>query len=186
MKSPSPYTLAPLTLAQSSDAVELDRLCLGGLWNIEGYQREVHSPNSDLLALWRQDPDLLNAQTHPTAPPLLVGIGCLWAILDEAHITLLFIHPQYRRQGLARALLGKLLRLAQARGLEWATLEVGVGNTAALSLYDQFGFEAIGTRKGYYQKTGEDARILWCKDLQNRTFPDSESFHSQFQDCAVD
>jgi ribosomal-protein-alanine N-acetyltransferase len=32
-------------------ALDLDRRCLGGLWNLDGYQREIDSPNSDLLVL---------------------------------------------------------------------------------------------------------------------------------------
>lgn len=140
------------------DAVALDRLCLGGLWTEEGYQREVDSPNSDLWGI--TDPDV----------PGLLALGCLWSILDEAHITLLLVHPEHRRQGLASQLLGALLQSARQRGLAWATLEVGVTNTAALTLYQKFGFQTIGTRKGYYQQTGEDALILWRKGLQAEDF----------------
>jgi hypothetical protein len=35
-----------------NSAVELDRLCFGGLWTLEGYGRELGSPNTDLLGLW--------------------------------------------------------------------------------------------------------------------------------------
>ncbi len=65
-----------------------------------------------------------------------------------------------------------LLKDAIARKLEWATLEVNVNNTKAIDLYQKFGFEVVGTRKGYYQPAGEDAAILWLKDLQQ---PESKS-----------
>jgi ribosomal-protein-alanine N-acetyltransferase len=151
------YTLSSLTIAQIPAAVALDQCCLGGIWTEDGYLREIESPNSDLLVL-----------TTPENPELL-GLGCLWSILDEAHITLLMVHPDYRGQGLGSQLLGALLHAARKRGLAWATLEVGVTNTAAIALYQKFGFQTIGTRKGYYQ-TGEDALILWRKGLQAEDF----------------
>ena len=155
------YNLVPLTRDRLSEAVELDRLCLGGLWTLEGYEREFDSPNSDLLTILAH-----SSISTSTESDRLVGLGCLWAILEEAHLTLLLVHPEHRRQGLGRQLLRGLLDSARSRGLEWATLEVGEHNEAALSLYQKFGFETIGRRKKYYQKTGEDALILWRKGLQ--------------------
>jgi len=151
-------TLSCLTIAQIPEAVALDRLCLGGIWTEDGYQREVDSPNSDLFVL-----------TAPHTPGLL-ALGCLWSILDEAHITLLMVHPDHRGHGLGSQLLGTLLHAARNRGLSWATLEVGITNTPAIALYQKFGFQTIGTRKGYYQQTGEDALILWRKGLQSEDF----------------
>ncbi len=134
--------------------VRLDQLCLGGLWTKEGYQRELDSPNSELLGLFD------NLDT-------LIGFGCFWAILEEAHITILMVHPDYRGQGLGQFLLTSLLKAAVQRQLERATLEVRASNTVALSLYQKFGFKVAGTRKGYYPKTGEDALILWRSGLDH-------------------
>ena len=185
------YTLSPLTHDRLSEAVELDRVCLGGIWTLEGYEREFHSPNSDLFTIVADVAHTSGAGdisgitdasdrdpagvSHPSGlDPSnlnktcgnLVALGCLWSILDEAHITLLFVHPDHRRQGLGQQLLTRLLQSARSRGLAWATLEVSEKNTAALALYHKFGFETIGKRKAYYQKTGEDALILWLKGLQ--------------------
>jgi ribosomal-protein-alanine N-acetyltransferase len=165
--------LRPLTEDLLSEAVQLDRLALGGLWSEDGYQREIHSPNSDLLCLQQ-------CVTHPSqAPnldipennrPQLVGIACVWAILEEAHITVLATHPDYRRQGLAQTLLWSMLALAHQRQLEWATLEVRPSNAAAIALYQHFGFQEVGRRKKYYADTGEDALILWRKGLHHAEF----------------
>jgi len=169
------YTLSTLTHDRLPEAVELDRVCLGGIWTLEGYEREFHSPNSDLFTIVFNPSGVTNPLDRKTseidleinkACGNLVALGCLWSILDEAHITLLFVHPDHRRQGLGQQLLTGLLRSARSRGLAWATLEVSEKNTAALALYQKFGFETIGKRKGYYQKTGEDALILWLKGLQ--------------------
>ncbi len=149
--------LHPLTESLLDAAIELDRVSLGGLWTRSGYQRELDSPNSELLVL-RSD--------HL---PLL-GLGCLWAILDEAHITLLAIHPDYQRQGLGQALLLALLIAARRRNLAWATLEVRASNRIAIALYEKFGFTEIGKRPSYYPDNGEDALVLWCRGLQSDEF----------------
>ncbi|NER96816.1 MAG: ribosomal protein S18-alanine N-acetyltransferase, partial [Symploca sp. SIO1B1] len=106
----------------------------------------------------------------PVKYPPLLGLGCFWSILEEAHITILAVHPDWRGQGLGQLLLYALLKKAQELQLEWATLEVKPSNQAALSLYQKFGFVEAGRRRCYYQDTGEDALILWCSGLQTPEF----------------
>jgi [ribosomal protein S18]-alanine N-acetyltransferase len=151
--------LKPLDESLLESVVALDQRSLGGMWTIEGYRREIESPNSDLWVLM--------------AGRDLVGCGCLWAILEEGHITMLAIDPQVQRQGLGQALLLALLGSARRRGLEWATLEVRVSNRGAIDLYEKFGFERVGERKKYYQDTGENALILWRKGLQHPDFEET-------------
>ncbi|WP_204102654.1 MULTISPECIES: ribosomal protein S18-alanine N-acetyltransferase [Spirulina sp. CCY15215] len=157
----STLQILPLTQAGIEAAVELDRLCLGGMWSLQGYQRELDSPNSEILVLslpWEGKDNTI------------VGIGCFWAILEEAHITLLAIHPDYQGQGLGQLLLYSLLEKALQRQLERATLEVRASNQIALSLYQKFGFKEAGRRKKYYPGTEEDALILWCGGLNQPEF----------------
>jgi [ribosomal protein S18]-alanine N-acetyltransferase len=151
--------LQPLTSDDLSAVLELDKACFGGLWTLEGYQRELDSPNSDLLGLF-----------SPVSSLELLGMGCFWSILEEAHITILAVHPQYHCQGLGQALLYSLLKTASDRGLERATLEVRASNLAAISLYQKFGFKTAGRRRRYYQDNGEDALIFWLGDLQHPKF----------------
>ncbi len=146
----SPIYLKSLKEKHLDQVVELDKICLGGLWTKAGYQRELNSPNSFLLGAF------LNKER-------IIGLGCFWAILEEAHITLLMIHPDFQGQGFGQLLLDALLKEANNRKLERATLEVRDSNTIALHLYQKFGFKTAGIRKGYYQATGEDALILWRK-----------------------
>ena len=105
----------------------------------------------------------------------IIGVCCLWAILEEAHITILGIHPQYQRLGFGQLLLYTLMKSAWKRGLERATLEVAASNTSALSLYHKFGFQDVGRRRGYYQQTGEDALILWRSHLHDPGFKETLS-----------
>jgi ribosomal-protein-alanine N-acetyltransferase len=148
-----------LTAEDLSAILELDQACFGGLWTLEAYQRELDSPNSDLIGLFSS-----------VFPLQLLGMGCFWSILDEAHITIMAVHPQYQRQGLGQALLYSLLKTACTKGLERATLEVRASNLAAISLYQKFGFKTAGQRRRYYQDNGEDALILWLGDLQKTQF----------------
>lgn len=154
--APSRIQLTPLRHDQIDQALLLDRLCWGNIWSADGYGREIDSDRSDLL--------LLTHATAAEAPP--IGLGCLWAILNEGHITLLGIHPQYQGQGLGSWLLVQLLQSARDRALDSATLEVRVSNESALRLYNRFGFQQVGRRRAYYQDTGEDALILCRHCLQ--------------------
>lgn len=106
------------------------------------------------------------------SPETVIGLGCYWAILDEAHITLLAVTPPYRGQGLGRWLLLHLLQGARDRGMERATLEVRASNAPALALYRCLGFKTAGRRRGYYDD-GEDALILWCNGLQTPHWADA-------------
>lgn len=157
----------PLTADLLPAAVELDRLCFGGLWTLEGYRRELDSPNSDLLVA-----SMVTSSPDPKrdSRPTLIGLGCVWAIVDEAHITLLAVRPTDRKQGLGSALFLSLLEAGWRRGLKRATLEVRASNHAALSLYQKFGFREAGRRPRYYADTGEDASILWRGGLQHPEF----------------
>lgn len=184
--------LRQLTPELLPTVLELDQQCFGGLWTLEGYQRELDSPNSDLLVLIpaaaSQDisPEISNPLPQPIRqnnsakadldnpssrllPPML-GLACLWAIVDEAHITIVAVHPEHQRQGFGQTLLYALLRAAHQRGLERATLEVRISNQSAINLYQKFGFKVAGQRKGYYEETGEDALILWRSGLQHPDF----------------
>jgi [ribosomal protein S18]-alanine N-acetyltransferase len=182
--------LHPLTKDHLDAVVELDQICFGGLWTRAGYERELDSECSQTLVLeaslafnpvrFDQQSEVITknqgAKQLPIAPSpniSIVGLVCFWSILEEAHITILAVHPNYRHQGFGQLLLYALLRDAKQRQLEWATLEVKPSNQAARSLYDKFGFIEAGRRRRYYKDTGEDALILWRSGLQTREFEET-------------
>lgn len=156
--------IAPLTSPLIPAAVALDQQCLGGMWTADGYQREVESPNSVMLVAFEQ-------HLYPPTSPLL-ALACLWTVLDEAHITILAVHPDCRGQGLGYFMVTALMQAAWQREMEWVTLEVRVSNQAAIALYRQFDFADVGQRKRYYQNPEESALILWRKGLKQSEFPD--------------
>ena len=94
----------------------------------------------------------------------IVGYIGIKAVLDEADITNVAVHPQWRRRGIGQMLLTDLLGKAAGRNVKRIFLEVRVSNEAALALYSQAGFQIIDKRKNYYEKPKEDAYIMvWDK-----------------------
>ena len=164
-------TVRSLRPSDLIDAVALDLQIFGGWWSLQSYQQELQRANSSLLGLWLQA-DVGNRDTviGPTSVSLpLIGISCLWRVLDEAHITILGIHPQYQGRGLGQALLVSLLQTAHHHQSARATLEVRAANAAAVALYTKLGFQTAGRRPQYYDN-GDDALILWQGRLQSSIF----------------
>jgi ribosomal-protein-alanine N-acetyltransferase len=79
---------------------------------------------------------------------------------DVWHLMNVAVDPSRRRRGVGSALLAEMLRRAGV-GQGRYTLEVRTSNLGAITLYERFGFTAAGTRRRYYQDTGEDAVIMW-------------------------
>ena len=88
---------------------------------------------------------------------ILVAYLCHEQILDECHILNVAVHPDYRRMGVARTLIARLIQ-EKSDVRDWF-LEVRVSNSPALFLYESLGFRAIGRRVRYY-RNGEDAIVM--------------------------
>ncbi len=89
--------------------------------------------------------------------------GGMWLILDEAHVTNIAVHPDYRGRHLGSKIMKVLMKEARQRKLLRMTLEVRTQNHVAIALYKKLGFLMAGIRPGYYQDTGEDALIMWVE-----------------------
>lgn len=75
---------------------------------------------------------------------------------DETEILNLAVDPEYRRRGVASALLRAVIE--RSRGRLW--LEVRVSNAAARRLYRKFGFVETGIRQNYYANPPEDGIVM--------------------------
>lgn len=89
----------------------------------------------------------------------------IWLVLDEAHITNVAVHPDYRGCGVGRAIMLEIIGSAVLLGAIRMTLEVRPSNYVAIDLYESLGFGRRGIRKGYYTDTNEDAIIMWKEPL---------------------
>jgi ribosomal-protein-alanine N-acetyltransferase len=97
----------------------------------------------------------------------IVGFAGLMAIDDEAHVNNVAVDPAWQGRGMGAVLILDLVRVALTRGLRHLTLEVRVGNEPALALYRRFGLSPVGVRPNYYPETGDDALVMWARDIDS-------------------
>ncbi|MFD8566405.1 ribosomal protein S18-alanine N-acetyltransferase [Streptomyces sp. NPDC057694] len=90
----------------------------------------------------------------------LLGYGGLAAAQDLADVQTIAVARDQWGSGLGARLLTELLRHATAFEVAEVMLEVRVDNTRAQKLYERFGFEPIGFRRGYYQPGNVDALVM--------------------------
>jgi ribosomal-protein-alanine N-acetyltransferase len=95
----------------------------------------------------------------------IVGYAGTWHIIDEGHITTIAVKNKYRRMHIGESLIVKILEDCYKEGIKYLTLEVRVSNLPAIGLYSKYGFNSLGTRKGYYQDNNEDALIMWTENI---------------------
>lgn len=84
------------------------------------------------------------------------------AVLDEAELITIGVHPDARRGGIAATMIELMVRDLAARGVKRVFLEVAENNHPARALYEKHGFAVVGRRPKYYD--GIDA-ILMARDL---------------------
>ena len=94
-----------------------------------------------------------------SSPPAVVAHVLARVVADEVEIVTVATHPDHRRRGVARALLGELLDRWRAQGCAKVFLEVRTDNAAGLALYADLGFAPVGRRSRYY-RDGCDAVVM--------------------------
>jgi [ribosomal protein S18]-alanine N-acetyltransferase len=100
----------------------------------------------------------------------IVGFAGQMFIDDESHVNNIAVDPSWQGRGLGAAILADLVRAALARNARHLTLEVRVGNDAAIALYQRFGMAPVGVRRNYYPVTGDDALVMWVRDIDSEEY----------------
>ena len=90
----------------------------------------------------------------------VAGYIGMYIVCENCYVTNVAVFPQYRRQGVATALIKMAMLTADAMETDFISLEVRPSNEPAISLYQSFGFEQNGLRKNYYKNPTEDAWIM--------------------------
>jgi len=80
-------------------------------------------------------------------------------IPKKGHIISVAVLPQYRRKGVAYALVCKATQAMSLYKAKECYLEVRVSNIPAINLYRKLGFKTTRTIKAYYAD-GEDAHLM--------------------------
>jgi ribosomal-protein-alanine N-acetyltransferase len=163
-----PVCLAPMDLSDVEQVVAIDRLSFPTPWSAASYRREILENDHSyfFVACLPQGAPSQNKWWTRLRPPgpsparRVVGYVGYWHVADEAHISTIAVHPDFRRHKIGEQLLAAALQHASGQGAALATLEVRVSNLGAFDLYRKFGFEVVGRRKAYYRDNGEDAHLM--------------------------
>ena len=137
-----------LTLQDLDDIVAIENDVYPTPWSRSMFAGELAKPSSLSLGAFDEDWRLI-------AYLIVSRYDDAWHIMNVA------VHPEYRRQGVASRLLDELFELTSGDPRRGYTLEVRVSNATAIALYERFGFEPSGIRRGYYTDNREDALIMW-------------------------
>ena len=124
----------------------LEKICFSDPWS----EKSVASELNNKLAYW------LVALEGDT----VAGYIGSQTVLDETDMMNVAVSPDYRRKGIAEALVNGLVDALKEQGSHCLTLEVRASNEPAKNLYEKLGFSQIGRRPNYYRNPREDALIL--------------------------
>ena len=125
---------------------QLEKICFSDPWS----EKSVASELDNKLAFW-----LVAVEEERVA-----GYIGSQTVMDETDMMNVAVHPDFRRQGIAEALVNTLVENLKKMGSRCLTLEVRASNAPAIALYEKLGFAEIGRRKNYYRNPREDALIL--------------------------
>ena len=140
------YRILPWQESYGEDAARMERECFGETITAEAFCRFADAPANHYFCA-------------VGANETLLGYGGISLVADEAEIITVAVSPAHRRQGIARALMEHMLRLAED-ALASVYLEVRASNTPAIELYRSLGFAGTGVRKNYYTSPREDAVLM--------------------------
>ena len=131
-------------------------------WGWAAYYSELQGTNKDLMLVARLADAGRKRVTHRLAGYIVGRMGA-----DELHINNVAVRDSYRRRGIGRALLKRILAAGKRVGVPYAYLELRAGNTAALALYEECGFHVTSRRRKYYTDPVEDALVMTIQLVRN-------------------
>ena len=123
-------------------------------WGWAAYYAELQSGNRNLMLI------ALPKKSAILEHSRIAGYIVARETAGELHINNVAVREPYRRRGIGRALLRRIIEEARHLGVSTAFLEVRSGNKAAQALYEQAGFRAIARRTNYYSDPPEDAVVM--------------------------
>ncbi len=139
-------TITKMTAAHVSQVAALETVCFSDPWN----EASIASELGNALSHW-----LVALEGEAVA-----GYVGSQTVLGETDMMNIAVHPEFRRRGIAEALVLALVEDLKARESHCLTLEVRVSNEPARKLYEKLGFTQAGRRPRYYHNPREDALIL--------------------------
>ena len=138
--------ILPMNASHVAQVAVLEKLCFTTPWSENSVAGELQNP----LSLW-----LVAAEGDRVA-----GYVGSQSVMEESDMMNVAVHPDFRRQGIARLLIEELIRALKEKNCTSLSLEVRASNAPAIGLYEALGFSQVGKRPNYYRNPKEDALIL--------------------------
>lgn len=135
-----------MTEAHIPALAEIENLSFAAPWSADALREELCNPPAVFLV----------AEAEDGTP---VGYAGMHAVAGEGFFTNVAVHPAYRRQGVADALIQALTAYGSEHNFYRLALEVRVSNDAAIRLYEKHGFVKDGIRPRFYTAPTEDAAM---------------------------
>ncbi len=154
-------TIGLMTLEDVDAVAAIEAATFKTPWSKDAFYREVTDNALARYMVLREDGEA-------------IAYAGVWFVLDEGHITNIAVREDRRGMGYGEQVTRALIQLAADSGMNWMTLEVRRGNTAAQNLYHKLGFIDVGYRKRYYENT-EDALIMALEHLPEGN-PENDPF----------
>lgn len=139
--------IRPMTPADATGAANVESICFADGWSLRVYEETLRLPYVYYYAAERGGE--------------IIGTIGLSILGGDGEITNVAVLPRYRNQGIASDLMQTVLDQGHSLGTTEFTLEVRAGNTAAIALYERYGFVTEGIRRNFYTNPIEDALIMW-------------------------
>lgn len=141
-----------MTWEHLEDVLEVEKLSFMTPWSREDFEQEIGRNRCALYKVLIEE-------------GRVAAYGGMWLVADEAHITNIAVHPDFRKRGFGDKILKNMIGTAADKGIKSMTLEVRKSNFQALGLYEKNGFQVTAVRKKYYKDTNEDALIMWLYNI---------------------
>jgi [ribosomal protein S18]-alanine N-acetyltransferase len=135
-----------LSRADLDAVLEIEVASFSTPWRRDTFEGLLRRKDSDVIAAVRDD--------------TLIGYAICWTVLDQSELGNVAVAREARGKGIGRRLVLEAMERVRKRGAKECFLEVRVSNTGARKLYEELGFTAIGTRRGYYRSPVEDALVM--------------------------
>jgi len=147
MESPSAL-FEPLLADRLDEVVRVEQRAYAHPWTRANFLDALHSGYQAQMLM---------------AGDALLGYFVAMKGVDEVHLLNITVAPEYQRQGWSRVMLDALAIWARGQAAQWLWLEVRVGNTRAMQVYEAHGYRRVGQRKNYYPSghgQREDAVVM--------------------------
>ena len=129
-------------LCDVNEILKIEQACFSTPWTEQGVSESIENENTHLYIA------LLDGKT--------AGYMGVQIFSGEGYVTNVATLPEYRRRGVARALIERVLE----NNMDFLTLEVRESNSPAIMLYESLGFERVGERPKFYRDPEENAVLM--------------------------